>query len=148
MAIYYTCNQTFLGFFAPFFQIMFECECKVIKKFVLEIEKWMHSLCLTDRANKWIGHHRWAHWKVTRILHSYKKFQKIEEIIVFRMACSKLEKNPLWLTKCFRGWALEDDTIMPCNPNAPNFELESQNKLHKWWILLLICCTKKVAKFR
>ena len=31
---------------------MSKCEHKVVRNFALEIEKLMHSLCPTDRANK------------------------------------------------------------------------------------------------
>ena len=31
---------------------MSKCERKVVRKFALETEKWMHSLYPTDRANK------------------------------------------------------------------------------------------------
>jgi len=35
---------------------MSKCECKVVRKFVLDTESSMHSLCLTDRADKlWSG---------------------------------------------------------------------------------------------
>jgi hypothetical protein len=33
-------------------QVMSKCKPKVVRKFALETEKLMHSLCPTDRANK------------------------------------------------------------------------------------------------
>ena len=31
---------------------MSKCDCEVVRNFALEIEKLMHNLCPTDRANK------------------------------------------------------------------------------------------------
>ena len=31
---------------------MSKCDCEVVRNFALEIEKSMHNLCPTDRANK------------------------------------------------------------------------------------------------
>jgi len=50
--IYYTYNQTFLGFCVPFSQLTSEPECKMVRNFAPETEESIHSLCPTYIANK------------------------------------------------------------------------------------------------
>jgi len=57
MTIYYTYNQTFIGFCAPSSQVtsshlLLKCERQVVRKFALETKKSMHGLWLSDIDNK------------------------------------------------------------------------------------------------